>query len=159
MTPATADTLAPVGHCPHCGYDQRGLPAGGRCPECGRRFWLGLVVGDINRWADGELLNLWSIGVLQLMGMTCLFLGAAAIRQTAAAGMIMIVAAVVYLTASTIWFGITLASVLFRKARPVFVNITDRRRAQLTTWLWCDAMLVVAACLLTLNTLRQGHPG
>ena len=147
MATAFSNSPAPVGHCPDCGYDQRGLPSGSVCPECGGRFRLGRVVGDINRWAELRLLDLWSIAVLQAIGLA-VATGSIVIMPHARAGAVMLgMAATVYLTAGTIWYAAVALGSIRRLRRPAYKNILARRRIALTRWLVYDGVLVVLPIL------------
>lgn len=138
-----------MGHCSHCGYDQRGLPSGWACPECGNRFLPGFAVGDINRWADGALLNLWSIAVLQLVGFVSLLLCYLFSGFTFSGGIMLGMVGTVYVVAGTVWYGAVLVSWVRRVLRPGFKNVTARRQVNLSRWLLCDAVLsVLPICLM-----------
>ncbi len=61
--------------CVHCGYNLRGLPLDGKCPECGEAVRRSLL-GDLLKYADpdwldrlrfGAALKLWNI-LLMLTG-------------------------------------------------------------------------------------------
>lgn len=142
MAHAISDSPRPVGHCPDCGYDQRGLPSGSACPECGGRFRLGRVVGDINRWAELRLLDLWSIAVLQTLGLAVATAGIVILPQARAGAVMLGMAAAVYLTAGTVWYAAVALASVRRIRRPGYKNILARRRADLTRWLGYDGVLV-----------------
>ncbi len=148
MGQTVANACKPVGHCPQCGYDQRGLPAGSPCPECGRVFWSGLVVGGINKWVDQTVLGLWSIAVLLIIGigagLTAVFIA----ERAPAAAMMMATAAAVYVIAGVAWYILTAAITLRRRLSPAYLNITPHRRQLLARWLVSDAVLLTVLLVL-----------
>lgn len=112
------------------------------CPECGGRFRLGRVVGDINRWAELRLLDLWSIAVLQTLGLGAATAGLLMLPRARAGAIMLGMAAVVYLTAGTIWYGAVAISSARRIRRPAYKNIIARRRTDLERWLIYNGVLV-----------------
>jgi hypothetical protein len=140
---AHATTRAPQEsiRCPRCGYDQRGLPAGHRCPECGHSCYPGAVLAEINQWVDRTLLNLWSICAMQAIGGACLVLGITALAAGQATGVIITIAAGFYVVSATTWFAATLIIAVWRCVRPAYLNVTAGRRATMRRWLALDAAL------------------
>jgi hypothetical protein len=57
--------------CFHCGYDLRGLPRKGQCPECGKRIALSEHFAAIPRmplWLSGlRLLHVWCVGLFLML--------------------------------------------------------------------------------------------
>ncbi|MCH7701903.1 MAG: hypothetical protein IID37_09460 [Planctomycetes bacterium] len=128
--------------CPACGYDQRGLPVGTPCPECGGDCTPAVVLGAVNRWAEGALLDLWSIGVFQSVGAICALLAVIGIRRDEPAAMLLFITAGLYMPASAIWFVIVFVGYLRRRVRPVLRNISVQRRRRIRDWLIGDALLI-----------------
>lgn len=128
--------------CPACGYDQRGLPVGTPCPECGGDCTPAVVLGAVNRWAEGALLDLWSIGVFQSVGAACALLAVVGIRRAEPAAILLFITAGLYLPASAIWFVVVLVGYLRRRVRPVMRNISVQRRRRIRDWLIGDALLI-----------------
>jgi hypothetical protein len=139
---ATLPLTQPL-NCPQCGYDQRGLPLGSRCPECGTPYWVGAAMAQVNQWADRTILNLWSICVMQSIGGACLLIGgiAAALGQAAAIPIVLTSSA--YVLTATLWYLVTLALFARRRRQPSFANVTDGRRASLRSWLAVDGLLCI----------------
>ena len=129
-------------YCPACGYDQRGLPVGTPCPECGGDCTPAVVLGAVNRWAEGALLDLWSIGVFQSVGAACALLAIIGIHRAEPAAMLLLITAGLYLPASAIWFVIVLVGYVRRRVRPVLRNISAQRRRRIRRWLIGDALLI-----------------
>lgn len=142
MVDAVSESPRPVGHCPDCGYDQRGLPSGSACPECGGQFLLGRVVGDINRWAELRVLDLWSIAVLQTVGLAVATAGLVMLPRARAGAVMLGMAAAVYIAAGTVWYVAVAVSFIRRIRRPAYKNILAHRRGDLTRWLGYDGVLV-----------------
>ena len=128
--------------CPACGYDQRGLPVGTPCPECGGDCTPAVVLGAVNRWAEGALLDLWSIGVFQSVGAACALLAVIGMRRGEPAAMLLFITAGLYLPASAVWFVMVLVGYVRRRARPVLRNISVQRRRRIRTWLIGDGLLI-----------------
>ena len=154
MADQSDHTPAPIGHCPTCGYDQRGLPAGGRCPECGAPFWPGQVIGEVHRWADDALMGLWSVAVLQGVGGSCALLSAVAFRFSQPAAVMVAMAAAVYLLAGSIWYVTIAIDAAIRFRRPALKNMSAEMRRLLQRWLLIDAALVLVPMLPAAHFLR-----
>ncbi len=69
---APVDTSGECVPCPQCGYDLRGHPDRARCPECGLKVQMSVAFGNANRWVDLRLLDLWSVFVVEAVGVVCL---------------------------------------------------------------------------------------
>ena len=128
--------------CPSCAYDQRGLPVGSPCPECGGDCTPAVVLGAVNRWAEGALLDLWSISVFQTVGAACALLAVIGIRRAEPAAALLFITAGLYMPASAIWFVVVLVGYLRRRVRPILLNISVKRRRRIHTWLIGDALLI-----------------
>ncbi len=133
----------PVGHCSHCGYDQRGLPAGSVCPECSHAFVPGQDVHEINRWADHALLRLWAVAVLQVIAMFSLVMCFLAARQTVPGGIMLAMISAVYSISACLWYGATATAFAYRAMRPVLKNLTQPRRERLVRWMIIDGVLTI----------------
>lgn len=152
MNTVNATNLDAVGHCPYCGYDQRGLPAGSPCPECGQVYWPGESVGEINRWADRLLLNLWSIAVLLIVSIVSGLTSFAA-ASSASASLLMMMISTAYIVAADAWYLLSIASFVARRFRPTFADLPIRKQASLGRWLVLNGALVAASILLVLLML------
>lgn len=143
MATLTGKTIAGLSlFCPSCGYDQRGLAVGTPCPECGGDCTPAVVLGAVNRWAEGALLDLWSIGVFQSVGAACALLAVVGLRRTEPAAMLLFITAGLYMPASAIWFVIVLVGYFRRRVTPVLRNISVQRRRRIRNWLISDALLI-----------------
>ncbi len=131
-------------NCPECGYDQRGLPVGSRCPECGTSHLAGWAMAEVNQWADRTILNLWSICVMQSIGGACLLIGVIATTLGQSAAIPIVLTSAAYVITATLWYLFTLAFVVYRQRRPSFTNVTDSRRSSLRAWLAVDGLLCIA---------------
>ncbi len=132
----------PTGLCPKCGYDQRGLPPGTSCPECGEVFWPGRVVSDVNRWTDRTLLDLWCITLLLVVSMAIRLLTIGLVSSSLAAGVMLETLLAVYQLAATVWFAVVVAFCMRRRLSPNYLNIAEHRRRKLVQWLAMDSLLV-----------------
>lgn len=153
MSRMAEDKLVAVGHCPGCGYDQRGLPDSGRCPECGGAFVAGVAFEAENRWVERTCVNLWAIVVLQLVGVVCGVVGLLVSRETLAAGMMMLTASLVYLSVSFVWYVATCFLVWRRWSKPSFLNVTERRRKRLGRMVFWAGVLIGGTVVLAVGVL------
>lgn len=132
---ASSFVPAPVGYCPQCGYDQRGLPADSACPECGARFHSGVVVSDINRWADGLRLHLWCDAIIMAVGWTSLIVAGVAGPRNVPGAVMLGMAGTVYLLCGWIWYYCLLISFVRRFRTAAYRNVTPRRSAGVRLWI------------------------
>ncbi len=81
--PLTRDTP-----CIHCGYNLRGLAAGGMCPECGHAIEESLR-GELLRFANPDWLRRVRLGItVQLVGIVISIVMISATTALAVAGVI-----------------------------------------------------------------------
>jgi len=128
-------------YCPKCGYDQRGQPVDGLCPECGAKG-ASVEAARINQWADHALVDLWGIGVLQCAGTIFGAMGYGVMAAGVWVGGLLVAAALMLVVVASGWFVLTLVRYLRRRCRPNFANLMEWRQRQLRRWLVIDLMLV-----------------
>lgn len=143
MASVLPESASPAGYCPQCGYDQRGRSDGAACPECGRWFARGAVLAEVNVWTDRTLLNLWSVAVLQIVGMGCGLAGLGLYRTIEVGGVMLGITAVVYLFAGSVWYGWLAVAASWQRCGASYRNLSSKRRSSLRFWLLYDAVLVL----------------
>jgi len=134
--------------CPNCGYDLRGHADSTRCPECGTQVEIGEAAFQATRWFDLRLLDLWSIGVLQVTGCATALLGLVAIRQGAAFAVILGLLAFVCFSAGSLWFLAIAPAVAIRLRRPFMRAAAGAQVRTLLRWCITDALLVALGPIL-----------
>ena len=143
-------TAAP---CPDCGYDLRGHADSTRCPECGTQVEVGEAAFQAIRWFDFRLLDLWSIGVLQITGCVTTVLSLVAIRHGAAFAVILGLLAFLCFSAGSVWFLAIGPAIVIRLRRPFMRAAAGARLRPLLRWCLADALLVALGPIL-LTVLR-----
>lgn len=134
--------------CPVCGYDLRGHAAVARCPECGRGVHAVASMAQASRWVDMRLLDLWSIGVLQMIGSVCAALSVLAIRHGAYVAVVLAMAGGMYVATASVWYIVSMPLVVVRMRRPAYRSIARVRRVRVWRWLIVDGGLVSLVPLL-----------
>ncbi len=129
-------------YCPQCGYDQRGQPVDGACPECGQTGGS-VQAAVINRWADYAILDLWAAAVLLAVGVVFVFAGWALVVAGHSAGGLLVGASWVYMTAGAVWYAVIVVRYLRRRRKPNIKNLMPWRRRELRRWLIIDLVLVL----------------
>jgi hypothetical protein len=105
-------------------------------------------MGEAIHWVDKKLLDLWSIAVLQVVGLTCGAMCAAAVQRGQALALVLGMASVLYVIGAGAWFACVVLAVLARGAGRGFQPAGPVRRARLVRWLISDAFLVAAMPVL-----------
>lgn len=100
------------------------------------------AAGEINRWADTRLLDLWSISLLQTIGLICLGISLLAVAQGQYVALILGLTSGVYVVAAGVWFLLIGVGFLWRIRSPQFSMLGARRRRRLFRWILFDACLV-----------------
>ena len=138
---------APAGHCPHCGYDQRGLLPGTRCPECGASFWPGVASGEINRWADDAVLALCCVCIVLVAGFVSCGISVWVFARSQAPAVMLAMVGSLCLFVGAVWYVLIALSALRRRAGFERLNLIRQRRARLRRWLLLDGLLLLVAVL------------
>lgn len=94
------------------------------------------------------MLDLWSIGLLQIIGGLGAIVTLMAVRRGHYAALLVGLMAGMCMTTATIWFLAIAPSTIVRRRRPAVLALDGTRRLRLNRWLLWDALLVVAGAAL-----------
>ncbi len=136
--------------CPRCGYDLRAHPDQTRCPECGGSVTQSFVLGNISRWVDMSLLDLWSIAILQSTGLFCMVFAILAVRAGQYVAVGLGLAAFFHLVVATCWYLALLVQAFGRLRTRSLHRIPRHRRRNLWGWYLLDSALVAVLPLVLL---------
>lgn len=125
---------APYAPCPRCGYDLRGHAVPTCCPECGSAVDVSASMGSASRWADERLLDLWSIGVLQMSGGVMLIVSVLATYRGHYLAVLLGMVSGLCVAVATIWYVAMAPGTLLQLRRPT-VRALRRDRVNLV-WRW-----------------------
>jgi predicted RNA-binding Zn-ribbon protein involved in translation (DUF1610 family) len=135
--------------CPACGYDLRGHAARTRCPECGEEVCSSDAAREVNRWVDHRLIDLWSIGLFQTLGLVALGITLLTLRRGEYVAVLTGILAAAYLAAGAVWLVAVMVSAGLRRLRPIHRSITASRRRRLRWWLAMNLVLLGIAAAMT----------
>lgn len=113
-----------------------------RCPECGAQVEIGEAAFRAIRWFDLRLLDLWSIGVLQVTGCLTAALSLVAIRNGATFAIVLGLLAFVCFSAGSVWFLAIGPAIVIRLRRPFMRAAAGAQFRPLVKWCIADALLV-----------------
>lgn len=128
-------------YCPQCGYDQRGQPVDGLCPECGAAG-ASIEAARIDRWAEYAAVDLWGIALLQSVGAVFGLVGLGLLAAGQWVGGLLVGSSFLPAGGGSLWYLVILVRYLRQRSRPNFRNLTSWRRRQLRWWLTLDLALV-----------------
>lgn len=131
--------------CPRCGYDLRGHLDPTRCPECGCNVHVGAAIGDMCRWVDLRLLDLWSIAVLMVVGGAAMALALLAIRQGHYVALMLGLLAGLCMSVAAMWFLAICAALAVRVRCPTIRTVGRGSRRSLWRWMLADGLLIAGA--------------
>lgn len=107
-----------------------------------------MAISDATRWVDLRLLDLWSIGVLQITGGLAEAVTLIAIRQGHYVALLVGLMAGLCISTATVWFVALLPGIVVRSRRPLMRTLHGARLGELWRWLVVDALLIVAVPVL-----------
>lgn len=140
--------------CPRCGYDLRAHADRTRCPECGSFVEVSASIGKAGRWVDGRLLDLWSIGVLQMAGSVMMLVSIAAIHGGQYFAVLLALMSGLCVSVASMWFLVLAPGTVVQLRRPHMRALERHSITRLWRWFLLDGALIALLPVVLMLLIR-----